>query len=156
MEPEYMTKEGYEKLLAKQAELEKKLFEAGQEAGDAAGASCDWHDNPGYDIAVTEMRIIARQLEEVTGQIRRAEIVENDLLESSPVEAGVGCRVTLDIEGDEEVYVIGGTIESNPDQGVISYKSPLGQAILGGRVGDTRIVEKPVRYEVKVLKIEKA
>ncbi|HEY4673016.1 MAG TPA: GreA/GreB family elongation factor [Nitrososphaerales archaeon] len=155
MEDEYMTRQGYEKLKAKKAELEQKLYEAGQAAGEAAGLSCDWHDNPGYDMAVEEMRMLAAQIAEVDTQLRRAKLIEEVQSSSLPEEVGIGCRVTVEIDNEEEVYFIGGTADSNPDQGVISYKSPLAQAILGSKVGDIRSVEKPSHFEVKVLKIEK-
>ena len=47
-----------------------------------------------------------------------------------------GCEVTVDIDGNEQTYVIVGEDESEPKAGRISYVSPIASALLGSRVGD--------------------
>jgi transcription elongation GreA/GreB family factor len=47
-----------------------------------------------------------------------------------------GCRVTMDVDGKEQTYVIVGEDESDPKAGRISYVTPIATALLGARVGD--------------------
>ena len=155
MENELMTKQGYERLKARKAELEKQLFEAGQAAGETAGPNCDWHDNPAYDQAQEEMRILAGQIAEIAAQLHNAKFIEEMASTDLPGTVQIGCHVTLEIDGEEEAYFIGGSADSNPKQGIISYKTPLAQAILGGKVGEVKKVETPSYFKVKILKIEK-
>ena len=55
---------------------------------------------------------------------------------------------------DEETYAVVGSLEADIDQGRISYESPLGQALMGKKVGDEVEVRVPAgvtRYEVVAL-----
>jgi transcription elongation factor GreA len=65
--------------------------------------------------------------------------------ESGPADrVGIGSRVTVVEEEEEpETYHIVGYAEADPKMGRISNQSPLGQALLGHRVGDEVIVNAP-------------
>lgn len=153
MEYEFTTKEGYQRLLEKKQKLEQELAEAGVDAGEACGSSCDWHDNPGYDLAIEKMRILSAQLGELEIIIMKTQIIEDEVV--SDIVA-IGTTVVIDFEGDEETYFIGGSADSNPSQGIISYKTPLAQAILNAKVGETRVYSTKTRtFQVKILKIGK-
>jgi transcription elongation factor GreA len=58
---------------------------------------------------------------------------------------GFGSLVRLkDLDYDDEFdYAVVGSLEADPDQDRISYESPLGQALLGKRVGETVAVSVP-------------
>jgi len=156
MDAEYMTQKGYDNLTTKKAELEKQLFEAGQDAGEAAGPNCDWHDNPAYDQAQERMRMLAGQIAIVTAHINNAIIIdETTLPEGIPAKVDIGCRVTLEIDWEEETYFIGGSADSDPKNGIISYKTPLAQAIIGGKVGEVKTIQSPSYFKAKILKIER-
>jgi hypothetical protein len=87
-----ITATGYKNLLATRDTLLERLREAGQAAGDAAGDNRDWHDNPGYDLAVAEMQIISSQLAEVERRIATATIVEQSILTGgSPSDIPSAC-----------------------------------------------------------------
>jgi len=156
MDNEYMTKEGYAKLVAKLKELEEQIREAGQAAGEAAGASCDWHDNPAYEQAQEEQRILSKQIQDLDLRIRNARFIED----ISPAEqldtVALGSTVVVEIEGDEETYFIGGSPDSNPSKGIISYKSPLAQTIMGCKAGDVREFRNLTNsFKVKILRVER-
>ncbi len=57
---------------------------------------------------------------------------------------GLGSRVTV-VEGAEppETYNIVGSVEADPIKGLISNESPLGQALLGRKVGEIANVNAP-------------
>ena len=57
--------------------------------------------------------------------------------ETEPVKARFGVRVTLQYEdGTERSYTLVGEDEADPAQGLISWISPIAQALLGASVGD--------------------
>ena len=81
--------------------------------------------------------------------IKDAEIVEGGGTEA--VEAG--SIVEIQYEGDDETerYLLGSIEERHSEVEVMSPGSPLGQALLGHRVGDVVDYETPTG---KVLKVE--
>ncbi|MGH8236745.1 MAG: GreA/GreB family elongation factor [Steroidobacteraceae bacterium] len=57
--------------------------------------------------------------------------------ETEPVKARFGVRVTLQYEdGTQRSYTLVGEDEADPAQGLISWISPIAQALLGASVGD--------------------
>ena len=66
--------------------------------------------------------------------------------------AGLGARVTVESQGKEANFMIVGSLESNPPEGMISDESPVGRALLGKRVGDVVSVKRggaSVTYKIK-------
>lgn len=56
----------------------------------------------------------------------------------------IGSRVSvLTQDGKPETFTIVGVAEADPSQGKISHQSPVGQALLGKRVGDEVEVKVP-------------
>ena len=57
--------------------------------------------------------------------------------ETEPVKARFGVRVTLQYaDGPQRSYTLVGEDEADPAQGLISWISPIAQALLGASVGD--------------------
>jgi len=68
--------------------------------------------------------------------ISRAQIT--DFSTATPDQVGVGSVVKVeDSEGKEQTYTILGAWDGDPDNHIISYKTPFGAALLTHRVGDT-------------------
>ncbi len=57
----------------------------------------------------------------------------------------MGDKVTVREKGSKEteIYLLVGAAEANPQVGKISYKSPLGQALMNKKVGDKVKVNAP-------------
>ena len=88
--------------------------------------------------------------------IRTAKVISE---ESAEDEVGMNNTVTVGFtdDGAVEAYRIVATVRGNSLENLISNKSPLGQALLGKREGDTAHVKvnDTIGYDVKILKIEK-
>ena len=71
---------------------------------------------------------------------------------------GLFDRVTLWLPDDEEEMIVRvvTSLRINADDGLISRKSPLGEAIFGRKIGETVWVEPNpnVRYRVEIRAIE--
>jgi len=67
-----------------------------------------------------------------------------------------GMRVTVEIMGDEMEFLLGSREISSGDLDVYSEKSPLGAAVMGAKIGDTKTYNAPngKTISVKILKAE--
>ncbi|GBU04788.1 transcription elongation factor GreA [Faecalimonas umbilicata] len=142
--------EELEKLkVVKRKEVAAKIKEA-REQGDLS-------ENAEYDAAKDEQRDIEARIEEIEKILKNAEVVVEDEVDFDKIN--IGCSVLVyDKEFDEEIqFKIVGSTEANSLQGKISNESPVGQALLGKKVGDEIQVETQAGVmEYKVLKIERA
>ena len=133
----------------KRKEVAAKIKEA-REQGDLS-------ENAEYDAAKDEQRDIEARIEEIEKILKNAEVVVEDEVDFDKIN--IGCSVLVyDKEFDEEIqFKIVGSTEANSLQGKISNESPVGQALLGKKVGDEIQVETQAGVmEYKVLKIERA
>ena len=135
--------------VVKRKEVAEKIKEA-REQGDLS-------ENAEYDAAKDEQRDIEARIEEIEKILKNAEVVVEDEVDLDRIS--VGCKVKVhdyDFEEDMELKIVGST-EANSLQGKISNESPVGQALMGKKVGDIVDVETPagnIRYTV--LKIERS
>lgn len=135
--------------VVKRKEVAAKIKEA-REQGDLS-------ENAEYDAAKDEQRDIEARIEEIEKILKNAEVVVKDEVDFDKIN--IGCSVLVyDKEFDEEIqFKIVGSTEANSLQGKISNESPVGQALLGKKVGDEIQVETQAGVmEYKVLKIERA
>ncbi|WP_270602912.1 transcription elongation factor GreA [Faecalimonas umbilicata] len=135
--------------VVKRKEVAAKIKEA-REQGDLS-------ENAEYDAAKDEQRDIEARIEEIEKILKNAEVVVEDEVDFDKIN--IGCSVLVyDKEFDEEIqFKIVGSTEANSLQGKISNESPVGQALLGKKVGNEIQVETQAGVmEYKVLKIERA
>lgn len=135
--------------VVKRKEVAAKIKEA-REQGDLS-------ENAEYDAAKDEQRDIEARIEEIEKILKNAEVVVEDEVDFDKIN--IGCSVLVyDKEFDEEIqFKIVGSTEANSLQGKISNESPVGQALLGKKVGDEIQVETQAGVmEYKVLKIKRA
>ena len=59
-----------------------------------------------------------------------------------------GCR--LDVEGDDETYLLGSREDQHDGLEILSSESPMGRAILGHGVGETVTFTTPTGAELEV------
>ncbi len=139
----YSTDEGIRRL---QVELDliqnEKLPAVYRAIGDAA-AMGDLSENYEFTSAVEERETLSRRALELKSQLERA--VRIDLREVDTTRASIGSKVTLTnlASGHTEVYSILGPWDSHPTAGVVSYKAPLGRALLNRLPGEEFHVELP-------------
>jgi transcription elongation factor GreA len=141
-EPVYLTAEGIKDLRqeldhlvnVKRPALAKRLRHAIQQG--------DLSENADYIAAKEEQGFLEGRIQQIEAMLLRAKIIE----ENGPTdEVSLGCRVTVVEDGldEEEIFQIVGPAEARPAEGKISYESPLGQMLLGCKVGNRVTVEAP-------------
>lgn len=88
--------------------------------------------------------------------IRTAKVITED---SAQDEVGMNNKVTVQFVDDNtvETYKIVTTVRGNSLEGFITNESPLGKALMGGKVGDIVQVQvnPTVSYQVQIQEIDK-
>ena len=150
----YLTPEGYKE---KEQRLEYLKGEKRQEVIEKLKTAREFGDlseNAEYDAARDEQGKVEAEIEMLEETLRVAKIVDPSKVKSDTIQVGSKVKL-LDIEFDEEVeYSIVGSLESNPNAGLISNESPIGKSIIGKKKGDLVIVETPAgKIEMRVLEV---
>jgi len=122
-----------QKLLARIIEVD---IPANSREIETAKQHGDLKENAEYIAAREKQTQLNSQASVLNGEIDRAQIFDPSLVNTSKVSFGT--RVTLvDInKGNREEYTILGPWESEPENRIISYLSPLGGAIMNKVIGD--------------------
>ncbi len=139
-----LTREAFDRL---QAELEDKRTRGRVEiarAIEAARALGDLSENGDYHAAKDSQGKMESRIRQLEAMLEKAVI-----LDSRAAGAGgavsTGVVVSLRYAGDDDIehYLIGSIEERREGISVISPNSPLGQALMGKKVGDKVAYEAP-------------
>jgi transcription elongation factor GreA len=145
-----LTPAGYEKLRKELDELESRRVEVSRNIKTAKGYG-DLSENFEYHEAKREQGFVEGRILELKMILPTAHVVPPEDIPTDQVGFGSHVRLKdLDYE-DELEYAVVGPLEADIDQGRISYESPLGQALMGHRVGEAVEVKVPAgvtRYEI--------
>ncbi|MEW6716919.1 MAG: transcription elongation factor GreA [Chloroflexota bacterium] len=149
----FLTREGLERLqeelkylrTIKRQEIAKRLHEAA-DVGELT-------ENAEFEAAKNEQAFTEGRIQELEILLANAQIIEN-ARKSDVVQ--LGSIVTIQEDGQKaEKYTIVGPTEASPREGRISHLSPLGQALMNHRVGETVEVKAPDgKFSVHIKKIE--
>ena len=97
----------------------------------------DFSENAAYQIAKGRRRGINERIGELESAIGKAILIPSGT-QGNRVQ--LGHLVTVELDGQEKMYRILGSSETDPKRGIISHTSPLGSALLGKKVRETFIV----------------
>ncbi len=151
--PNYLTPAGARKL---QEELKRLVSverpKTVQEVSDAA-AQGDRSENAEYIYGKKRLREIDRRIRFLSKKLDAAVIVKADEVRTDEVRFGATVEVE-DEEGVKKTYTLVGPDESDPASGYLSFKSPLGRALMKKRVGDVAVVQRPAgEIELEIVSI---
>lgn len=114
-------------------ELHTRIQEA-TESGDIS-------DNSEYEELKDEWASLEARIYELEQTLERAEVIQR---EDGAETIGLGSKVTLrSDDGEEETWILVSPQEANTLDGTISTQSPVGEALIGRRVGDSATVRTP-------------
>ncbi|MFQ6100532.1 MAG: transcription elongation factor GreA [Anaerolineae bacterium] len=141
-QPVYLTAEGAENLRRELDHLTNVKRPALAERLRKAIQQGDLWENADYITAKEEQGFLEGRIQQIETMLHNAVIIQENGLTD---EVALGSRVTVVEEGTEEpeTFHIVGPAEADPINGKVSHESPLGQALLGHRVGDVVTVEAP-------------
>ena len=108
----------------------------------------DLKENSGYHAARDQLGLLEAKIRDLKEMLKHAQVGE--VPESSGV-VEVGTVITATIAGDESVFFIGSReIAAGSDYDAYSPESPLGQAIIGLKVGDSTSFTAPNGNQIQV------
>jgi transcription elongation factor GreA len=153
-------KKAYQLTPAGKLELEKELDELKSRRGLIAQKIADARDygdlseNAEYSEARNEQSQVESRIAEIEEILQNASIISGDKKKTGAVELGV----TVDLHHTETKkkvsYTIVGSVEADPLEGKISDESPIGQALMGKKVGEKVTIVTPsgnVGYEIAAI-----
>jgi transcription elongation factor GreA len=146
-----MTREGYDKLRADLDRMQgSEMIEVTKRVANAR-AMGDLSENAEYHAAREDQGILQAKINELKDRLSRANIVEKSNLPSDTVIFGARVRVKdLDYD-EEEIFELVGPGDEDYDNNKILTSSPIGQGLLGKRVGEQAEIPVPkgtIRYKV--------
>jgi len=145
----WLTQEAYDRLRAEldhlsgagRTELAKKIEEARLEG--------DLRENGGYHAAKEEQGKQEARIRQLRQLLENAQV--GDAPASTDGNIAPGMVVTVELAGDEETFLLGSReIAGDTDLDVYSEKSPLGEAIIGLKVGAKTSYETPNGKQIAV------
>jgi transcription elongation factor GreA len=150
----FLTAEGAARL---KAELEEMKGPARDEMAKRLRAAIqmgDLSENADYHKAKEDQAFLEGRIQEIEYLLKNATIIEET--ERPKDEVAIGATVTVQEQDYEpETYYLVGAKEADPRNGRISNESPIGNALIGGKVGDVVTVSTPGgELRLRILKIE--
>lgn len=143
----YITPKGIEKLKDELRALIQDERPKLVKVVEWAASNGDRSENADYQYGKRRLREIDRRTRFLTKRIEEAMVVNPDELTDDKVVFGATVRI-LDEDESEKNFMIVGEDESFPEEGRISWKSPVAKALLGKKVGDEVVIKKPSGEEI--------
>jgi transcription elongation factor GreA len=122
-------REEYEAIVSKKIPENSKAIATAREHGDLK-------ENSEYKMAKQDQQVLMAQKSQLERELARARIT--DFKDATVEQVSVGSVVEVKIpDGGTTRYTILGVWDGDPEHHVISYKTPLGAALIGKKKGDS-------------------
>ena len=146
----WLSQEAFDRLTAELEDLKTRGREDIAKEIEVARAHGDLRENAEYHAAKDEQGKMEARIRQLEVLLRQAKIGQPDNTD----EVRPGLVVTLDVDGDEETYLLGSREDTHDTHDVLSADSPIGQAIIGHGVGETVTVQAPAaQFDVTITHI---
>jgi transcription elongation factor GreA len=145
------TKEAIEKLKKELYRLENEKRNEVAEKLKYAASFGDLSENSAYDEAKDEQNMLESKISQLRQTIKEATIIEK---EGGGSIVQMGSKITVESDGEEDVFEIVSGTEADPLNGKISCESPIGKSFLGRSIGDECSISTPsgeVKYKIKTI-----
>src|SRR5262245_512874 len=152
-----MSKDGYDKLKAQLDKMKNEdMPRIAEQIAQARGYG-DLSENAEFDAAVESQGMLQARINELQDKLGRAMIVDKSTLPTDRVVFGSKVRV-LDLDmNDEEDFILVGPGEEDYDQNKILLTSPIGQGLVGKKLGEVAEVAVPRgKLRLKIVEISVA
>jgi transcription elongation factor GreA len=152
-----MTREAYNRIKAEVDRLEQEEVPLIAEKIALARAEGDLRENAEYHAQREAMGLLQAKVNKLKGDLSRASIIDPDKIPKDQVSLGATVLVRdLDYQ-DEEEFTLVGAGDEDYDSGKYLITSPVGQGLLGKRVGERVEIEVPkgtLKFEILEIRYE--
>jgi len=136
-----LTQEGLEELKEEYQELSQQKRPAAVERMVKARRLGELTEDNEYAQAKQQLAFIDGRISELEEVINRSVLINEG--HGKCKEVTLGCKITVSAKKEKHVFHLVGEWEADPAVKKISHKSPLGQSLLGKKVGEKVEVEAP-------------
>lgn len=140
---EYMSKEGYDKLVAELRQMESVDMPQVRDAIAEARDKGDLSENFEYHAAKREQARLMGRIRFKQRVLANARVLDTSNRSADSVQLLSRVEMTNMGNASHMTYTIASPHEANLREGKISIKSPIGQALMGRKVGDVVEVRVP-------------
>jgi transcription elongation factor GreA len=153
-ESSYLTADGLEKLKKELAHLKSTERDELSKRLRAAIQMGDLSENADYIQAKEEQGFLEGRIIDLENLLNNVKIIEEKDRKNEKVD--IGSIVTVQESNyPEETYYLVGPKEADPNNGKISYQSPIGKSLLNHKLGDEVSIETPGgNLKLKIIKID--
>ena len=150
----YMTKEGYEQMVAQLKHMEQVERPAASAAIAEARDKGDLSENAEYESAREAQAMLEGRINKLKAALMEAKIIDTSKLSNETVQILSTVEMKNTKLGTKMKYTIVSESEANLKEGKISSTTPIAQGLLGKKVGDVVKIQIPRgEIELEVLSI---
>lgn len=147
----YLTREGYHKLVAELDDLKSRGRHEVAAAIAEARDKGDISENAEYEAAKDAQGMLELKISELEAVLAQARIIDESQLDTSKVV--VLSKVMLrNVQNSKEIeYQLVSESEANLKEKKISVNSPIGEGLLGKKVGEIAEIQTPggvIKFEI--------
>ena len=143
MKVSYMTQEVYEKLMAELDEMKTKGREEIAQAIATARDKGDLSENAEYDAAKDAQGMHELKINEMEKQLANVKFLKEEDVDTSQVSILTKVKVLNKKVNKEFTFKIVSESEADIKEKKISVSSPIGEGLLGKKVGETAKIQTP-------------
>lgn len=145
MKQYYFTEAGYEKLRKEIERTEKYLKSDIAKEIATAREHGDLRENAEYESAKNKQANVMAKLGMLQERFQNARIIRKSDLPDGIVTLGKMVTIVDKASQEKENYIILGDGETDLEKNIISYQSPIAQALMKHKVGDSVEIKLPRR-----------
>jgi transcription elongation factor GreA len=147
-----LTKLGYDDLQKEHQDLIKNKKPQAIDRLGKARSMGDLSENSEYTAAKDELAFVEGRTREIEEILNNAEVIESN---NTGDQIQVGSSITVEVNGKNELFQIVGEFEADPMNKKLSQNSPIGQALINKKVGDSVEVNIPAgKVQYKIVEIK--
>jgi transcription elongation factor GreA len=135
----------YERIINVDMPANEKELEDARRLGDL-------RENAEYTEALAQQKRLQKEAATLGEELERAQIFDPSTVNTNQVSFATKVSLVDKESGENLEYTILGPWETDPDNGIISYQTPIGKAMFGKTVGedvDLSLHGKTVRYRIE-------
>ena len=153
----YVNRRNWIRLRERLEQMEKQVrIDMADEIKSAASFG-DFSENAELDAAREKQQLLTLEVQRLRDKLNQAQMIDELEIDASRVSIGTAVTLYDNLEKQETKWTILGEDESNPSEGVISYKSPLAKGLMGKEEGDEVKINLPAGpKEFDILAVEPA
>ncbi len=136
--------------------INKKIPENSKEIGVARSYG-DLRENFEFKAAKEMQAVLMRRKSELEAALHNARGTAFESPDTTQVSIGTIVTLRASDSGKEEVYTVLGAWDGDPDRGIISYQTAIGQAMLGHKIGEVvTLADQEETRQFAIISIEPA